>query len=305
MKNSILVSIPMAIAALGLAGNVAVKDRLESKVRLTPAAISKSLDSAELSDDQVIWLKEHNPLGIPQTQFPGSRTLVVRQGYTLAHNNVDLIADWVTYHLTKKYVTGEETRPGSSAFKPDPKLPSGRRAELDDYKGWKNIFDRGHQVASGDSKGRGKRVIRESFFLSNMTPQSSKLNQHRWRLLEQYIQSLAESRGELWVITGPAFIDDDSDGLVRHLIIGDNQVSVPTHYYKIVLAKSPSNSDVWEAMAFLIPNEPLEDPDGDYLVSIDEIEEKTGFDFFSLLDDVQEKKLEKKSPMMFGRPKAR
>ena len=66
----------------------------------------------------------------------------------------------------------------AALFKPDPLLPSDRRAQLDDYKGFKDIFDRGHQVASGDSKGRGKAVIRESFFfLSNMTPQSAKIKQ--------------------------------------------------------------------------------------------------------------------------------
>jgi endonuclease G len=194
--------------------------------------------------------------------------------------------------LTKEFVEGDEKRPGSSAFKSDPMLPINRRAQLDDYKGFKDIFDRGHQVASGDSKGRGKPVIKESFYLSNMTPQSAKLNRNRWRLLEAKIQDIAKNRGEIWVVTGPVFIDDDNDGLVEHVVIGDNNVSVPTDYYKIVISKKPENTNEWEAMAFLIPNEPISEPYEDYLVSIDEIESLTKIDFFSSLSDDAEVALE-------------
>lgn len=45
-------------------------------------------------------------------------------------------------------------------------------------------------------------------------------------------------------------------------------------------------------MAFLIPSEPMENELGDYLVSIDEIEEHTGFDFLSGLEDTLETALE-------------
>ena len=58
---------------------------------------------------------------------------------------------------------GKEKRPGSIAFKPVPKLPVGRRAELTDYKGWNGVYDRGHQCASADSKGRGKTVEFENY----------------------------------------------------------------------------------------------------------------------------------------------
>ena len=214
----------------------------------------------------------------------------MREGYSLSHNNHDLIADWVSCHLTRDFANGPETRPGSSAFKPDPLLSSGQRAELADYKGFQFVYDRGHQCASGDSKGRGTAVIRESFFLSNMTPQDSKLNQHKWRLLEARIQDLARDRGELWVITGPVFIDGDGDGFIEYFTIGTNEVAVPTHYFKIVYAEKHGQPDELDAMAFLIPNEPMQQPFGHYLVSIDHIEELTEYDFledeFSLIDQL-------------------
>lgn len=298
MKNVTAAAIPLAIALLGSNVVEDTGNETDTRRRVAATALTQPLDIEGLTDGQQTTLNTHNPFGIPVTDQQGNRTLIVRTGYTLTHNNVDLIADWVSFRLTRDFVNGTEARPGSSAFKPDPLLRIGQRAELDDYKGWKGIYDRGHQAASGDSKGRGKTVIKESFFLSNMTPQDSRLNQVKWRLLEDRIQKLAADRGELWIVTGPAFIDDDDDGIVEYKVIGDNQVAVPTHYFKIVIALD-KDSDSHVAMAFLVPNEAINRPNedigsvmGDFLVSIDEIEILTGLDFFPRMEDDAESTLE-------------
>jgi endonuclease G len=219
--------------------------------------------------------------------------LIVRQGYSLAHNNVDLIADWVAYRLTREETEGTEKRPGDSAFKSDPLLPRGRRAERKDYQGWKDVYDRGHQCPANDAKGRGKGVMNDSFFLSNMTPQTSRLNQFKWRLLEDRIHKLAEKLGEVWVITGPAFVDDNDDGVIEYFVIGTNQVAVPTHYFKIVVARSQTDADKLQCMAFLIPNEAIDEHEfEEFLVSVDEIEKLTGFDFLPKLEPAAEDLLE-------------
>lgn len=290
--QGIAAAIPLAIAIIG--GSIALPDDTVhgGRFRVAAPAIYEPLRGLGADENQLRWVEEHNPFELPKADVPGHRTLIVRQGYTLAHNNVDLIADWVTFHLTEDYVAGDEERPGSSAFKPDPWLPKGRRAETSDYQGWNGVFDRGHQVANKDSVGRGKTVVRESFYLSNMTPQASKLNRAPWRVLEARIQDLAKKRGEIWVATGPLFVDDDGDGLVEHLVIGSNQVSVPTHYFKIVLAKKIEDASEFEAISFIIPNKKIATDFREYLVSIDEIERLSGFDFFRGLDDFQEQKLE-------------
>jgi len=290
--NNMAAALPLVIALIG--GNVSLEDKgpVGTNTRIAVSSLESTIGTESLTENQQSWLSHHNPNGVPIAKYPGHRTLIVRQGYSLAHNNVDLIADWVAYRLTKEFVQGSEERPGTSAFKPDPTLPKGRRAELSDYKGWKGVFDRGHQAASADSKGRGRTVIRESFLLSNMTPQASRLNQVGWRLLEERIQNLAVSMGPLWVVTGPAFVDDDNDGLVQHLVVGGNRVSVPTHYYKVVVNKQSDQGSEIRAMAFLIPNKEMADDFDEYLVSIDQIEELTGFDFLSGLEDSQEVELE-------------
>jgi len=305
MKNTVAAASPLLIALVaGTAihnGVLTESDVSRLRVELARPGVIQVQHEPVLDEHEQELLAEHNPFGVPLTTLPGSRTLIVREGYTLLHNNVDLIADWVSYHLTRAYVNGDEERPGSSAFQPDPELMAGRRAELSDYAGWARVYDRGHQASNADSRGRGMKVVLESFYLSNMTPQSSTLNQQRWRLLEDRIQNLARDRGELWVITGPAFVDLAGDGVVKHLAIGKDLVAVPTHYFKIVYVRSEQGVD---AMAFLIPNEPLTGQEFDVnLVSIDEIEKVTGYDFLSGLEDTVEDSIEELRAFQVWQPK--
>ena len=280
--------LPLAAAAVA-ANRLADADKARAATRFRHTATA-TFDTGELTEEEQGFLDEHNPFGIPQSSLPGSRTLIVREGYTLAHNNVDRIADWVSFRLTKEFANGTETRPGSSAFKPDPRLSAVLRAEKSDYQGWKNILDRGHQVASGDSKGRGTTVIKESFFLSNMTPQSASFNRGDWRSLEMKIQQWARDRDEVFVVTGPVFQDDDADGVMEYGVIGKRQVAIPTHYFKIVL--DGDGGEDTEAIAFLVENKKMEDEFDDALVSIDEIERLTGLDFFPSLEDSVEDEIE-------------
>ncbi len=45
-------------------------------------------------------------------------------------------------------------------------------------------------------------------------------------------------------------------------------------------------------MAFLVPHEKYNQPLYEFVVSVDELEKKTGIDFFPKLDDATENKLE-------------
>ncbi len=238
----------------------------------------------ELSEEERSWIDEHNPFGLPRHTTPRSLRLLSRRGYTLAHNKADRIADWVSWHVTQEYAEGGEPRPGTEAFKPDPRLPPGERAELADYRG--SGYDRGHQCPNADSRGRGMRVVLDSFFLSNMTPQSAPLNRRAWADLEDRVRGWAVAAGEAWVVSGPVFLDEDGDGVVEYWVIGRNRVAVPTHYFKVVLRKRADGG--LEALAFLIPNRKLTGAFRDHLVSIASIEDATGLDLFSgLPDDVE------------------
>lgn len=220
-----------------------------------------------------------------------------RRGYVLLHSSEDKIPRWVAEYVTRAQLRGDGVR--SSAFAPDPKLPEDARAELADYR--KSGYDRGHCAPAGNFG--SQRLKDESFFLSNMTPQHPKLNQELWRALEERTRKWVESRGSAYELTGGFFYDpaEDNprtrDGKVTHDVIGDNQVAVPTHYYKIIVAKAPSTKQ-WESIAFVAENRAYSKPKRQpydfrpLLTSIDWIEDKTGIDFMPALNKSEERRLE-------------
>ncbi len=127
-------------------------------------------------------------------------------------------------------------------------------------------------------------MVLETFYLSNMTPQEPKLNREGWEALEERVRNWASTRGEVWVITGPAFVDENRSGRIAYKTIGANHVAVPTHYYKIVIADRQGQPDV---IAFLIPNQPLPKTADfkRFLVSVRRIEDLTGLNFMPELND--------------------
>ncbi len=82
----------------------------------------------------------------------------VCEGYVLAQDARLKIPIWVQYELSPDELQGPASR--TNNFKPDTSIPSGSRAELDDYSG--NGFDRGHMAPAGDMK-RSRWVMSESW----------------------------------------------------------------------------------------------------------------------------------------------
>jgi endonuclease G len=71
--------------------------------------------------------------------------------------------------------------------------------------------------------------------------------------------------------------------------IGDELVSVPNQFYKILI---DTNSGKTKMIAFLMPHENSQKPLYEFVVSVDSIETLTGIDFFPELEDSLENKLE-------------
>jgi hypothetical protein len=134
---------------------------------------------------------------------------------------------------------------------------------------------------------RSQRVMDESFLLSNIAPQVGVgFNRDIWALLEDAVRDWTRNRGTLTVITGPVFAAEDGD--VEYRVVGENEVAVPTAFFKIVV-----DAERKEALAFEMPNEPLFGREiEEFLVSIDRLEARTGLDFLNELPDADEEGLE-------------
>ena len=205
---------------------------------------------------------KHHP-----TAFP----VMERKGYTIAYDSRGKIPLWTHEHLTEDSLAKAAERKGIS-FCEDPHLYGPHRSTLDDYA--KSGFDRGHIVPAGDVR-FSKEALKESFYLSNICPQSAGCNRGLWLQLEKYARFLVVDEGELEVITGPLFLpQEDVDGkrFVTYQVIGKNDVAVPTHFFKVI--KSVKNTWV-----YVIPNAPTSGVLDDYKFSLDELERVSGIRF--------------------------
>lgn len=207
--------------------------------------------------------KEFIVYGAPST----TGDLLCRKGFLLSHDPVKKTPVWVAEHLTKEKANGPVVRKNS--FRADPNLLGGKRSELSDYAG--SVFDRGHMAPAADMKW-DKQAMDECFYLSNMVPQVGKrMNRGIWRMLEEKVRKWALKRGEVYIYTGPVYEATKSE------VIGLNRVVVPTALFKVVF-----DPQTQEVIAFMMPNKPLDTKDmPKYIVSVRDIENATGLDFFN------------------------
>lgn len=214
---------------------------------------------------------DHLVLGIPAQ----SDQILCRKGYALGYNYTYKVPDWVSYHT----VAGSRKRgvQRKDNFIVDKELPADARSTYSDYTG--SGYDRGHMVPSAIIR-FSQTANDETFLYSNMAPQLPGFNRNMmgrtgaWGALEDEVRNwLSKSRDELYVVSGTSFNDE-------YLVIGPNEVGIPDYFFKIIY--DPIRV---EAIAFWMPqDEDSADQIERYVVSIDEIEEKTGFDFFSALE---------------------
>jgi endonuclease G len=264
------------------------------------------IPQAGLTDEQKGLIAQHCPAGAPvvgSTAGAGPTRMVFHEGYVLQHSSKDKIPSWVCEEVSKNQLLGNQPRVDD--FRPEPALPAGQRAELADYKG--SGYDRGHQAPAGNQT-RNAILKRDTFYLSNMSPQTAKLNRFVWASLEELVRSWIES-GQLTdakVITGGMFYDpaeDDpqtADGVVNYFTIGVDVVAVPTHFYKIVVGRKAGDSQA-SAIAFVLENRNYRQPYdfGSFIKSIAWIEERTGINFMPDLDSAESNRLESHAPALW------
>ncbi|MDR2804037.1 MAG: DNA/RNA non-specific endonuclease [Dysgonamonadaceae bacterium] len=203
--------------------------------------------------------------------------IISHTGYTVSYNSDWKIPNWAAYELTK--VETEGIVPRSNTFLPDPDVAYEHSATTSDYKnsGW----DRGHMVPSGDMKW-SEQAMKESFYLSNICPQNNNLNSGVWKNLEEQVRGLASQKGKLYVVCGPIVSEQPQT-------IGLNKVAIPDAFFKALLQ---NDNGKWSAIAFLFTNESGRKPLSTYALTVEDIQQITGIDFFPALPDSIEHEIE-------------
>lgn len=174
-------------------------------------------------------------------------------------------------------------------FQPDPNIPVGERSELSDFRG--SGYQRGHLCASADrlfsmdSNG-------QTFYLSNMSPQIGTFNSPNWSDLEGQVRNWGRNnnfRDTLFVVKGGTIREDQIIGRIGGKDSGSPiKIVVPKYYFMALLCKKyEGGQNTYKAIGFWVEHKKYSTtpPLRSWAVSIDELEEKTGIDFFCNLPD--------------------
>lgn len=219
-------------------------------------------------------------LEIPKDTKKRTTQILRHTGYTVSYSAAWAQPYWSAWVLTGARTKGSAKR-DNYGFSPDPLLPATQAVVTQDYAG--SGYDRGHMCPAGDNKWNTK-AMEECFYLTNICPQTPALNRGDWKELEDACRNWARLGYTLYIACGPLFTSSSP----RH-IGKQHKIAVPDGFYKVILRQK---GDKQQALGFLYKNNKQNMPIAEHATSVDEVERLTGFDFFSLLPDESEKKLE-------------
>lgn len=229
------------------------------------------------------------------SQKKGQEKVVRRVGYTVSFNPALRIPNWVAWILTgDRLQQSVASRPGTEAFIPDPEIPGcpDRQYNYQEYR-----YERGHICPAADNKWSEK-AMDECFYMSNICPMSPSLNHDEWNEIEEKCRDWALHRYDtaIYIVGGivPSTAGQGGKGIPAFVGIGDD-IAVPGKVFKAVLRNDPEIG--WTAIGYV-----FEQTGKTEMMTIDEIEEITGFDLFHNLPDNIEDKVEATdgSPHWYG-----
>ena len=226
----------------------------------------------------------------PQIQNPKlaqATTELCFKVFSVMHSGVTRTPLWSAEHLEAHEVESAQQLTRENSFHAETRVPAGQRAELADYA--RSGFDRGHMAPNGDMPDRDAQ--RDSFSLANIVPQDGENNRHLWAGIEGVVRKMAKKEGDLYVVTGPAFLGSN----LRKV----GKVLVPTHLYKLVYSPRQKAGAAWfvENTADAKPN----------VIPIPELERIIGINLLPALSDedkarmlklpnIRQKKGDRRSP---------
>ena len=219
-----------------------------------------------------VYSQDLRPLGLYDD-------IVSHTYYTLSYSEDHEQAEWVYYVLKSNQLNSTVERKNN--FKPDNKVKTSS-AQLHDYKG--SGYDRGHLAPATDMK-YNTISMSESFFMSNMSPQSPSFNRGIWKKIEKQFRDWSYKYVELVIVTGPVLKGENYGS------IGYNKVTVPKWYNKDAI--DPSNYE--RNIAIIIKNTGSSASIKSFVVTIDYLEEFSGLDFFHKLSEGTQQRIESRA----------
>ncbi|HYX39391.1 MAG TPA: DNA/RNA non-specific endonuclease [Oligoflexus sp.] len=189
-----------------------------------------------------------------------------KEAFTLTYDCDQRSALRYDYTLNKD--TGSASRPNS--YYPDPDLPVGcegqfsGRAYASVVAGW----DRGHLVTSNHMD-RSANSMKQANYMSNIAPQASGFNQGIWVDAENVAECYRDV-APVRVVGGLVYDDPSND-----FFLESHGIATPEYFWKVILTSEPKTG-AQKAIAWLIPNTDDVGELDEYILSIEELEDRVG-----------------------------
>lgn len=235
-----------------------------------------------------------------ETQTP--HQLLTRIGYATSYNKETKCPNWVAWHLTAEHTDGPFPRSGEPYFENGEACGIGKvnltilkgdyfvdmeieesRPDFEDWSEMPDGISHGHMCPAGDNKW-SKAAMNQSFLLTNMCPQSEKLNGGGWKKLEDKCREWAIKNGDIYIVAGPIFYNG-----VRNSF-GKNKIGIPDAFFKVVLCVNGTP----KAIGFIYSNDESSQLMKNNVRSVDKVEDIAGMDFFYSLPNSIEDEIESK-----------
>ena len=236
-----------------------------------------------------------------------------RRNYSYHYDKSMYTSLWTAYPLYGSVVNGNN----AAGWKTNPAIDKTQQINVWDgaysvnvgsttSEGYDNsltYYARGHQIPDAD-RDNDPTMHSQTYYATNSTPQiHSGFNTGIWSNLEKGIRDVLPSTDTLYVVTGAAFNKVGETKPVTYITSKNDTKAcpVPNYYWKVVLKVKRTGNTVSEACAvgFWLEHRVYSATNGEvygnYAVSVDQIEQWTGVDFFVNLPDALERTAETNS----------
>lgn len=250
------------------------------------------------------WLEL--PAELTGTDYEGATVWTVKDGstrnYTIAYDTSEYATYWVAYNLKASHM-GSLERPTKWTYDYSTGAPAtSKQVNVDNTYATYNNGDghaKGHMIPNASRNGNAT-MQAQTFQYPNSVPQwHNGFNSGMWSSLEGALQTIGKSE-EIFIVTGTAFKKVGESKTIKYTSTPSDSgksVPIPNYFYKVVLkVNSTSSPTSAKAIGFWFENKSYSNSEySSYAVSVDQIEEWTGMNFFVNLSDSIEETAESNS----------
>ena len=220
-----------------------------------------------------------------QLGYPSTVNIISKPNFIISYNKERRHPNWVMERIIKDQISITDAADRENAnFFNESSVDEYFQSSNGDYKN--SGFDRGHLAAAANHR-HSQQNMNQTFTLANVCPQTPELNRGIWSKLEQYTRAMAQHNKAVYCISGPLYLpyldtnQDKNKKFIKYQVIGNNNVAVPTHFFKVIAVQRNDN-DLLDVKSFVFENSNdkkfVEGNQNlnEYLVPCDVIERATG-----------------------------